>query len=93
MGQTLVMIAVHSYITWAREIRVVISHAPHGAKEPVDGAPGVRTTLLNEADARSLLKQLTAALEVAPECIDCGSTMHSTDDPACRVSHADKRDE
>lgn len=65
-------IAVESYITWAGVTRVSICHAPAGIK-PLTGIPGARTTVLDVADARELLTQLTRALATPPECIDCGS--------------------
>lgn len=82
-------IVVHPYTTWAGALRVCISHAPHGTTAHA-GMPGVRTTMLDEPEARELLKQLTRALATPPECIDCGSTLHTVDDPSCPVANRDE---
>lgn len=85
------MIVVHPYITWAGATRVNVCHAPHGSRAWPE-LPGTRTLELDESDARELLKQLTRALATPPECIDCGSTLHTVDDPSCPVSNAGERD-
>jgi hypothetical protein len=76
------MIVAHSYLTWAGDLRVAIAHSPAGTKA-INGMPGTRTTMLDESEARELLTQLQRALATPPECIDCGSTDHTVDDPRC----------
>lgn len=84
-------ILVESYISGAGALRVLVNHSPSGV--PLNGNPGTRTTMLDGNEAQDLLRQLTRALAAPPECIDCGSTLHTVDDPSCPVSNAGERDE
>ncbi len=86
MGQTLFMVSVHSYLTWGGELRIQVCRTPTNVKPWM---PGCKIDALDEADARALLEGLQRALAHPPECIDCGSTMHSTDDPACQVANSE----
>lgn len=79
------MITVHAYKTWQGETRVMIAHSA-GSIPAENGMPGVRTTLLNEQEARDLLGQLTAGLAAPYEhgaCYDCGSELHNTGSSHC----------
>jgi hypothetical protein len=85
------MVIVHSYITWAGATQFVVGHAAHASKAEIGGV-GTRTMMLTEPEARKLHELLTRALATPPQCIDCGSTMHTVDDPSCPVSNAAERD-
>lgn len=85
-------IAVHSTITWAGKTIVTLAHNPSACGKPLNGWPGTRLIQLTDDDARDLLIQLSRALATPPQCIDCGSTLHTVDDPSCPVSNAGERD-
>lgn len=72
-----VMIHVYAYRTWQGERRVTIETVPHRP--------------LTTEEAAVLRDKLTAAIEARLECIDCGSDLHTVDDPSCHVSNAAER--
>jgi hypothetical protein len=83
------MIRAHSYKSWAGKTFVQVCHSRNG-REAINGDPGTLTTLLTEPEAREMVAVLTAALLVRTECVDCGSTLHTVDDPSCRVSNREE---
>jgi hypothetical protein len=85
------MITVYTYIAWGGKRQFQLKLSPSGVSEPTH-LMHARSTILSEADARTLLAQLTAAIASRPECIDCGSDLHTVDDPSCPVSNAAERD-
>ena len=85
------MITVHAYKTWQGETRGCISHSA-GSLPAEHGTPGVRSTLLNEAEARSLLEQLTAGLAAPLACIDCGSSLHRTGSVFCAEANKEENE-
>lgn len=83
------MIRAHSYKSWSGKTFVQVCRSPRKG-EAFNGAPGTETTVLSEAEAREMVAALTEALLVRPECIDCGSTLHTVDDPSCPVSNREE---
>ncbi len=74
----------------------MIAHSA-GSVPAENGMPGVRTALLNEVEARDLLKQLTDQLAHPEErepinCIDCGSTVHRTGSVFCAEANKEEVD-
>ena len=72
-------VTVDSWRTWAggRRFQIVRGHAN-----------AQRELVLDEDEAREIHAELGKALAAAtPPCIDCGSVLHSVDDPGCPSQH------
>ncbi len=93
------MITVRAYKTFLGETRVMIAHSA-GPVPAENGMPGVRTTLLNEAEARTLLDQLATGLanpysvsaHQPGDCYDCGSELHRTGSVFCAEANKEEVD-
>jgi hypothetical protein len=85
------MVSCHSYRTFGGETRVIICHSPHGT-QATNGAPGTRTTMLNESEARALLVELQVALDICPDDEQaCPAATHGPRNSTCTCE--DARDE
>lgn len=86
-------VAIHSHITWSGHAvtTIAINQSPTG--KPLNGWPGTKLIQLQEDDAKQLHALLGRALATPPQCIDCGSELHTVDDPRCPVANAGERDE
>lgn len=69
---------VHQYRAWSGARRFQVSRTAEFKSDRHE------TWLLTEEEASQLHAELGKALaEAAPPCIDCGSELHSVDDPGC----------